>query len=42
VWNNLVALEAGLDRLQARPALQAADIDLDGARSFSPTPANCR
>lgn len=30
VWNNLVALEAGLDKLQARPAMQAADIDLDG------------
>ena len=34
VWNNLVALEAGLDKLQARPALQAADIDLDGCTEF--------
>jgi alpha-amylase len=34
VWNNLIALEAGLDRLQARPELQAADIDLDGHTEF--------
>ena len=30
VWNNLVALEADLDRLQPRPAIAAADLDLDG------------
>lgn len=34
VWNNLVALEAGLDRLQARPLVQVADIDLDGCTEF--------
>lgn len=34
VWNNLVALEAGLDRLQARPPVQVADIDLDGCTEF--------
>lgn len=34
VWNNLVTLEAGLDRLQARPPVQAADIDLDGCTEF--------
>ncbi|MCL2523020.1 MAG: DUF1926 domain-containing protein [Betaproteobacteria bacterium] len=30
VWANLVELEAGLDALQARPATQALDLDLDG------------
>lgn len=32
VWNNLAALEAGLDRLQPRPAVETVDLDLDGAR----------
>lgn len=30
VWNNLVALEGKLDALQARPAVVAVDLDLDG------------
>lgn len=30
VWNNLVALEAGLDRRQAREETTAEDLDLDG------------
>ena len=30
VWHNLIALEAGLDALQARPPLAVADLDLDG------------
>ena len=30
VWNNIVALEAALDALQARPALAGLDADLDG------------
>jgi len=30
VWNNLIELEAGLDALQARPAVQTLDLDLDG------------
>ncbi|MCL2636288.1 MAG: DUF1925 domain-containing protein, partial [Betaproteobacteria bacterium] len=30
VWANLVELEAGLDVLQTRPAVQALDLDLDG------------
>lgn len=30
VWNNLLALEAGLDALQPRPAVVAEDLDLDG------------
>nr|MBL8409677.1 DUF1926 domain-containing protein [Dechloromonas sp.] len=30
VWNNLVALEAGLDKLQAREETSAEDLDLDG------------
>jgi len=30
VWHNLIALEAALDRLAPRPALQRRDIDLDG------------
>ena len=30
VWNNIVALEAELDRQQARPATAAVDVDLDG------------
>ncbi|MDR0776876.1 MAG: DUF1926 domain-containing protein [Azonexus sp.] len=30
VWSNLVELEAGLDALQARPAVQTLDPDLDG------------
>ncbi len=30
VWNNIVALEAELDRLQARPPISVSDIDLDG------------
>lgn len=30
IWNNLLALEAGLDALQPRPALSAVDLDFDG------------
>ena len=30
VWSNLLALEAELDRLAPRPALQRGDFDLDG------------
>lgn len=30
VWHNLLALEAGLDRLAPRPALESGDFDLDG------------
>jgi hypothetical protein len=30
VWNNIVELEAELDRLQPRPALVVGDVDLDG------------
>ncbi|MEI6113044.1 MAG: alpha-amylase/4-alpha-glucanotransferase domain-containing protein [Burkholderiales bacterium] len=30
VWNNIVALEAGLDAIHARPPIVAADLDLDG------------
>lgn len=30
VWRNLLALEAGLDRLAPRPSLQRVDLDLDG------------
>ncbi len=30
VWNNIVALEAGIDALQPRPALVAVDLDFDG------------
>ncbi len=30
VWRNIVALEAGLDALQPRPALVAVDLDFDG------------
>ena len=30
VWNNLLALEAEIDRLQPRPALAAVDLDADG------------
>lgn len=30
VWANLVELEAGLDALQARPAVKTFDLDLDG------------
>jgi len=30
VWHNIVALEAGLDALQPRPAMAAADLDFDG------------
>lgn len=30
VWNNIAALEAELDRLQPRPRLETADLDLDG------------
>ncbi len=32
VWNNILALEAGLDRLQPRAASAPADMDLDGCR----------
>ena len=30
VWTNILALEAGLDALHARPPMVAADLDLDG------------
>lgn len=30
LWNNLAALEAGLDRLAPRPPLERGDFDLDG------------
>lgn len=30
VWHNIVTLEAGLDALQPRPAMAAADLDFDG------------
>ena len=30
VWNNIVALEAGLDAIDPRPPMIAADLDLDG------------
>ena len=30
VWHNLLAVEAGLDRLAPRPSLQRVDLDLDG------------
>ncbi len=32
VWNNILTLEAGLDRLQPRAASAPADMDLDGCR----------
>ena len=32
VWNNLLALERSLDALRARPALEKADLDMDGAQ----------
>ncbi|MDR2187794.1 MAG: DUF1926 domain-containing protein [Azonexus sp.] len=34
VWANLVELEAGLDTLQPRPAMEARDLDLDGHREI--------
>jgi len=34
VWANLVELEAGIDALQARPAVQTVDLDLDGHREI--------
>jgi len=30
VWNNIIALEAGLDAIHARPPIVASDLDLDG------------
>ena len=30
VWNNIIALEAGLDAIAPRPAVVATDLDLDG------------
>lgn len=34
VWNNILALEAGLDRLAPRADAPSADVDLDGCREF--------
>ncbi|MQY50548.1 alpha-amylase/4-alpha-glucanotransferase domain-containing protein [Rhodocyclus gracilis] len=34
LWNNLIALEAALDRLAPRPALGDSDVDLDGRREW--------
>lgn len=34
VWNNILALEAGLDAIHARPPVVTADLDLDGKTEF--------
>ncbi|PKO93251.1 MAG: glycosyl hydrolase [Betaproteobacteria bacterium HGW-Betaproteobacteria-10] len=34
VWNNMIALEAGLDAIQPRPANAAVDLDFDGKTEF--------
>jgi alpha-amylase len=34
IWNNLLALEAELDRLSPRPAIERGDIDFDGAEEI--------
>ena len=34
VWGNLLALEAGLDRLAPRPAVQRGDFDMDGCEEI--------
>jgi alpha-amylase len=40
VWNNIVALEAKLDAIKARPASVTVDLDLDGKKEFiAHTPA---
>jgi alpha-amylase len=40
VWNNIVALEAKLDAIKARPATVTVDLDLDGKNEFiAHTPA---